>query len=88
VGILGDLKGKAQRLVGGNEEAIKNGIGKAGAFIDTKTGGKYAGKINAVQQGASKLVDKVDTRPASTPPVVRPEADEPPATGGTRQPGL
>jgi hypothetical protein len=61
VGLIDDLKGKAQGLIRGNEQAIKNGINKAGDFVDTKTGGKYAGHVDKIQDGASKLVDKNGT---------------------------
>ncbi|HEX7202021.1 MAG TPA: antitoxin, partial [Arthrobacter sp.] len=54
MGLIGDLKGKAQGLIRGNEQAIKNGITKAGDLIDTKTGGKYSGHVNKIQHGASK----------------------------------
>ena len=60
VGLLDDLKGKAQQVIGGNEQAIKDGIEKAGDFVDSKTGGKYADKIDAVQRGASDFVDKAN----------------------------
>jgi hypothetical protein len=74
VGLIDDLKGKAQGLIRGNERTIKDGITKAGDFVDTKTGGKYAGRVNKVQDGASKLIDKNGTpgqAPASgqVPPV-------------------
>lgn len=74
MGLIDDLKGKAQGLIHGNERAIKDGITKAGDFVDTKTGGKYAGHVNKVQDGASKLIDKNGTpgqAPASeqVPPV-------------------
>jgi hypothetical protein len=88
VGILDDLKGKARHLIGGNEQAIKDGIEKAGDFVDTKTGGKYADKIDAVQQGASGLVDKADGTPETAPVAETPVAEEPPAAGETRQQGL
>ena len=74
MGLIDDLKGKAQGLIRGNERTIKDGITKAGDFVDTKTGGKYAGHVNKVQDGASKLIDKNGTpgqAPASgqVPPV-------------------
>lgn len=74
MGLIDDLKGKAQGLIRGNERTIKDGITKAGDFVDTKTGGKYAGHVNKVQDGASKLIDKNGTpgqAPASgqAPPV-------------------
>jgi hypothetical protein len=95
VGILDDLKGKAQRLIGGNEQAIKNGIEKAGDFVDSKTGGKHADKIDSVQRGASGFVDKQNGTPgtapaAGEPPVAGqpPVAGEPGVNGEPRQQGL
>jgi hypothetical protein len=67
VGLLDDLKGKAQQVIGGNHEAIKNGIEKAGDFVDSKTGGKYAGKIDSVTRGASGFVDKQHGTPGTGP---------------------
>lgn len=74
MGLIDDLKGKAQGLIHGNEQAIKDGLTKAGDFVDTKTGGKYAGHVDKIQNGASKLIDKNGTpgqAPASeqVPPV-------------------
>lgn len=57
MGLLDDLKGKAQGLIDGNEEAIKEGIDKAGDFVDDKTGGKFAEQVDAVQGAASKFVN-------------------------------
>ena len=45
MGLIDDLKGKAQGLIHGNEQAIKDGLTKAGDFVDTKTGGKYSGHV-------------------------------------------
>ena len=67
MGLIDDLKGKAQGLIHGNEQAIKDGITKAGDFVDSKTGGKYAGHVDKVQEGASKLVDKNDGTPGGAP---------------------
>jgi hypothetical protein len=72
VGLIDDLKGKAQGLIHGNEQAIKDGITKAGDFVDTKTGGKYSGHVDKIQDGASKLVDKNGT------PGVAPAAEQVP----------
>ena len=66
MGLIGDLKGKAQGLIRGNEQAIKNGISKAGDLVDTKTGGKYSGHVDKIQNGASKLIDKNGT-PGAAP---------------------
>ena len=88
MGLLDDLKGKAQHLIGGNEQAIKDGIEKAGDFVDSKTGGKYADKVDSAQRGASDFVDNADGRPA-TAPVAEPHvAGEPPVAGQPRQQGL
>ncbi|BAS08629.1 hypothetical protein AHiyo4_20510 [Arthrobacter sp. Hiyo4] len=67
MGLIDDLKGKAQGLIRGNEQAIKDGITKAGDFVDSKTGGKYTGHVDKVQEGASKLVDKNDGTPGVAP---------------------
>ncbi|UXM93444.1 antitoxin [Paenarthrobacter sp. JL.01a] len=67
VGLIDDLKGKAQGLIQGNEEAIKNGIEKAGDFVDEKTGGKFASQVDAVQNAASDFVAKNDGEPDQAP---------------------
>jgi len=67
VGLIDDLKGKAQGLIQGNEEAIQNGIEKAGDFVDEKTGGKFAGQVDAVQNAASDFVAKNDDEPQQAP---------------------
>ncbi|MET3142261.1 UNVERIFIED_ORG: hypothetical protein ABIB19_000962 [Arthrobacter sp. UYEF10] len=67
MGLIDDLKGKAQSLIHGNEQAIRDGITKAGDFVDSKTGGKYAGHVDKVQEGASKFVDTNDGTPGDAP---------------------
>ncbi|WP_223985899.1 antitoxin [Arthrobacter sp. NicSoilB8] len=88
MGLLDDLKGKAQQVIGGNEQAIKDGIEKAGDFVDSKTGGKYADQVDAAQKGASDFVDQADDRPATAPVAEQPVADVPPVAGTPRQQGL
>ena len=89
MGLFDDLKGKAQQVIGGNEEVIKDGIEKAGDFVDSKTSGKYADKVDAVQKGASDFVDHADDRPNTAPVAEQPPvADEPPVAGQPRQQGL
>lgn len=61
-GRAGELKDRAAGLVGKNSGKIKEGIGHAGRFIDSKTGAKYSDKIAAVQSRASSMVDAVDGR--------------------------
>jgi len=55
----GELADRAKGLVHDNEENIRGGIEKAGDFIDEKTGGKFADKVDKVQDGASGLVNKL-----------------------------
>ncbi|MCZ2403827.1 antitoxin [Paenarthrobacter sp. Z7-10] len=57
VSIFDDIKGKATDLITHNEAALKNGIGKAGDFIDSKTGDKFKDRIESVQNAAGNFVD-------------------------------
>ncbi|MFP5368924.1 MAG: antitoxin [Actinomycetes bacterium] len=66
-GRAGELKQKAAGLVGKNSGKIKEGIGHAGGFIDSKTGGKYSDRIASVQSRASSMVDSVDSRGGGRP---------------------
>ena len=70
-----NLKGKASGLfdkaadaVRGHEDQVKQGIAKAGDFIDQKTGGKYADRIDSVQQKAGDAVNRLGSqdRPGET----------------------
>jgi hypothetical protein len=56
--ILDDIKGKAVGLLQGHEDQVKDGIQKAGDFIDSKTGEKFKDQIDGVQQAASDFVDR------------------------------
>lgn len=55
--IFDDIKGKAEGLVAGHEDAIKDGIEKAGDFVDGKTGDKFKDQVDSVQNAASGFVD-------------------------------
>ncbi len=59
-GKAGGLKDKAAGLIGSNSGKVKAGIGKAGGFIDGRTGHKYARRIAGVQSKASAMVDKIE----------------------------
>ncbi|MHA7238605.1 antitoxin [Arthrobacter sp. TMS1-12-1] len=61
-GKAGTLAGKATELIGSNSATVKNGIGKAGDFVDSRTHGKYSRHIDGVQTKASAMVDKVDKK--------------------------
>lgn len=73
MGLIDDLKGKAQGLIQGNEDAIRNGIEKAGNFVDEKTGGKFAGQVDAVQNAASNFVSKNDGEAGQAPAANEPK---------------
>lgn len=87
MGLFDDIKGKAGDLMGGNKDAIKNGIEKAGDFIDSKTGDKFKDQIDSVQSSVGGFVDKLSgdnteeaapEAPVEAPPVAEaaPEGEQ------------
>ncbi|WP_113717583.1 antitoxin [Arthrobacter dokdonensis] len=56
--IFDDIKGEAEGLLQGHADQVKDGIQKAGDFIDSKTGEKFKDQIDGVQQAASDFVDR------------------------------
>lgn len=52
------LKDKAAELIHDNSDKIGGAIDSAGNFIDEKTGGKYSGHVDKVQDGARGLLNK------------------------------
>lgn len=52
MGLMDDLGGKAKDLADQNPDKLKEGVEKAGDFVDEKTGGKYADKVDQAQQAA------------------------------------
>jgi len=70
-----DLGDKARDAVTEHSVKIDDGIDKAAGFVDDKTKGKYADKIDSVQAKAHDVVERItvekgegDTPPADTPP--------------------
>ena len=61
-GKAGTLAGKATELIGDNSDKVKNGIGKAGGYVDSRTHGKYSHHITGVQAKASEMVDRIDKK--------------------------
>lgn len=61
-GKAGTLAGKATGLIGGNSDKVKNGIGKAGDFVNSKTHGKYSRHIDGARTKASQMVDDIDKK--------------------------
>ena len=58
-----------RNVVKQNPDKIKAGVEKAGDLIDKQTGGKYAEKVDSVQQKVGTFVDKQtseDAAPADT----------------------
>ena len=52
-----------------NADKIKDGIGKAGDFVDQKTGGKYTDKVDDLQTKAGAFVDSRSAEAQSEPMV-------------------
>ncbi len=42
-----------------HEDKIEEGIEKTGDFVDEKTGGKYAERVDQAQQAANDQLDKL-----------------------------
>jgi hypothetical protein len=57
-----------RNVVKQNPDKIKSGVDKAGDLIDKQTGGKYAEKVDAVQQKVGNLVDSQSSEEAAAPP--------------------
>ncbi|WP_024794679.1 antitoxin [Tomitella biformata] len=61
MGIADQFKGaigKAKDLAVENADKIEGAVDKAGDFIDDKTGGKYADKVDTVQDAVKKNLKK------------------------------
>jgi len=58
VSVFDEIKGKAADLMHGNEDAVRNGIEKAGDFIDSKTGDKYKDHIDGIQKSAEDFAQR------------------------------
>jgi MT0933-like antitoxin protein len=55
MGLLDKIKG----MFGQHHDTIEGGIDKAGDFVDDKTGGKYADKVDSAQDTAHDTLDKL-----------------------------
>ncbi|MDV8024447.1 antitoxin [Rhodococcus sp. IEGM 1330] len=59
MGFADNLKGivdKGKDLAAENSDKIDDVVEKAGDFIDNKTGGKYADKVDKVQDAVKKAI--------------------------------
>lgn len=61
-------KDKAVEAVDDHAPQIKDGIGKAGDYVDKKTKGKYTDKVSKGTQQAHAVVDKIHKPVPDTPP--------------------
>jgi hypothetical protein len=57
-----------RNVVKQNPDKIKSGVEKAGDLIDKQTGGKYAEKVDTVQQKVGGFVDKHSSDETPTEP--------------------
>ncbi|MFF0542451.1 antitoxin [Nocardia thailandica] len=51
-----NLAGKAMDLAGKHADKVDGVIDKAGDLVDERTGGKFAGQVDAAQDAAKKAV--------------------------------
>ena len=54
------LVDKVKNLLSKNADKAETAIDKAGDVVDQKTQGKYADKVDKVQEAAKKAVDKTN----------------------------
>lgn len=57
---LSDWFKKAKGMAAENKDAVKDGIEKAGDFVDEKTGDKFAEHVDKGQEAASDFIDKLE----------------------------
>ncbi|WUJ68952.1 antitoxin [Kribbella soli] len=68
-----------RNVVKQNPDKIKAGVEKAGDLIDKQTGGKYAEKVDSVQQKVGTFVDKQTNEEPGQPAAQAAQADQTPA---------
>lgn len=57
MGIFDDIKAAADA----NEAQVEDAIDKVGDFVDDKTGGKFTGQVDQVQEAAKDFVGPSDS---------------------------
>ena len=55
-----ELKDKAVELVQGHSDKVDEAAKKAGDFVDEKTGGQYADKVDMAQEKVKEIADDLD----------------------------
>ena len=56
VDTLKGLLGKGKQVASENADKVGGAVDKAGDFVDDKTGGKYADKVDKAQEAAKKAI--------------------------------
>lgn len=56
---LRDWLNKGKKAAAENKDAVKDGVDKAGDFIDDKTGGQHAEHVDKGQDAAKDYIDKL-----------------------------
>jgi hypothetical protein len=74
-----------RNVVKQNPDKIKAGVEKAGDLIDKQTGGKYAEKVDSVQQKVGTFVDKQTNEEPGQAPTQAAQADQTPAADTTSE---
>ena len=60
-------KGVDENSVQDHGSEITDGVHKGADFVDDKTGDKYAGTIDKVEDAAENVVEKLDDEPQQQP---------------------
>ena len=56
---LRDWLNKGKKAAAENKDAVKDGVDKAGDFVDEKTGGQHAEHVDNGQEAAKDYIDKL-----------------------------
>jgi hypothetical protein len=59
-GLFGGNAGKVKDLAAEHGDKVVQGVDKATDMVDDKTKGKYSDQLQKVDEGAEKVVDKLD----------------------------
>ena len=58
--VFDNMKDQVSKQVDEHGEQIGDGVDKAGDFVDEKTGGQYADKVDQGQEGLTNALDGLD----------------------------
>ena len=60
MGVFDNMKDKATEHVDQHGDQVGEGVDKAGDFVDERTGGQYADKVDQGQEGLKSALDGLD----------------------------